>query len=272
MFIIFINKTEVDGTTTMAQYFSSRYLTKKSIFSHSYISMSSSEDAGVRHSGDFHWVPCDALALWPGAECICADCSGNYEGLHISQLLVLCNNDESVLQPSRALWCHYLGWGPSTFPSPKVLSWWWVWLQYPADIDCFCGVWSLKVILPDLLHRILSFGAISALSDSFVFRFFCFICWPSSTPSSRSSVHSHPCWTLRAWACPRGRRWRWCTQWFRERIPPAQWLTWMAHVKLVMRIALFVSSYRVIIFFMACIGGRDSYCISFLMYLVRFIL
>ena len=34
----------------------------------------------------------------------------------------------------------------------------------------------------------------------------------------------------------------------------------------------FVGSYRVIIFFTACMGGRGSYCISFLMYLVRFIL
>ena len=63
MFIIFINKTEVDGTTTMAQYFSSRDPTEKSIISHSYISMSSSEDAGVGHNDDFHCVPCDALAL-----------------------------------------------------------------------------------------------------------------------------------------------------------------------------------------------------------------
>ena len=50
----FYNKTEVAGTTTMTQCLSSRDPTEKSGISHSYISVSSSEDAGVEHSGDLH--------------------------------------------------------------------------------------------------------------------------------------------------------------------------------------------------------------------------
>ena len=184
----------------------------------------------------------------------------------------LCTSDESVVPPSWALWWHYPGWRLSTFPSPEIPYWWWVWLRHSADTDCFCGVRSLRVILLDLHCGILSFGAILALSDSFIFRFFCFICWPSSTPDSLSWVHSHPCCTMQAWACLRGRMWRWCTQWFQEQIPFVRWLTWMVHAKPITRIASFVGSYRVIIFFMACMGGQGLYCISLLMYLVRFIL
>ena len=82
MFTIFISKIEVAGTTTMTQYLSNRDPTKKSSISDSYISVLFSEDVGVGHNGDFHWVPCNALALQPGVECIRANCSGSYEGLH----------------------------------------------------------------------------------------------------------------------------------------------------------------------------------------------
>ena len=54
MFTIFINKTEVAGMTTMTQYLSSGDPIEKSSISHSYISMLSSEDVGVRHGGGFH--------------------------------------------------------------------------------------------------------------------------------------------------------------------------------------------------------------------------
>ena len=103
-------------------------------------------------------------------------------------------------------------------------------------------------------------------------QFFCFIYWTSSILGSRSWVHLHPCCAPRMWAWSRRRTWRWCTQWFQERILPIRWLTWMAHAELITRITLFVGSYRIIIFLMACIGGQGSYCISFLMYLVRYIL
>ena len=67
----FYNKTEVAGTTTMTQCLSSRDPTEKSSISNSYIFLSSLEDAGVEHSGDLHWASEPALALRPGAKCIC---------------------------------------------------------------------------------------------------------------------------------------------------------------------------------------------------------
>ena len=50
----FYNITEVARMTTMTQYLSSRDPTEKSSISHFYVSMLSSEDAGVEHSGDLH--------------------------------------------------------------------------------------------------------------------------------------------------------------------------------------------------------------------------
>ena len=84
MITIFINKVEVVGTTMTTQYLSSRDLIEKSSISHFYISILSLEDASIGHGGDFHWVLCEALALRFDAECIRVDCSGSYEGLHVS--------------------------------------------------------------------------------------------------------------------------------------------------------------------------------------------
>ena len=50
----FIIKPEVAETTTMAQCLSSRDPTTKSSISHSYVSVSSSKDAGVEHGGDIN--------------------------------------------------------------------------------------------------------------------------------------------------------------------------------------------------------------------------
>ena len=54
MFIVFIIKLEVAETMTMTQCLFSHDPIEKSSISHSYISVSSSEDAGVRHGGDIH--------------------------------------------------------------------------------------------------------------------------------------------------------------------------------------------------------------------------
>ena len=54
MFTIFINKTEVAGTTTLTQYLSSHDPTEKSNIYRSNFSMSSSEDASIGHGGDFY--------------------------------------------------------------------------------------------------------------------------------------------------------------------------------------------------------------------------
>ena len=48
----FYNKTEVARMTMMTQCLSSRDPTEKPCISHSYVSMSSSEDVGVGHGGD----------------------------------------------------------------------------------------------------------------------------------------------------------------------------------------------------------------------------
>ena len=52
MSTIFIIKPEVAGTMTMTQCLSSHDPTEKSSISHSYVSVSSSEDAGVGHGSD----------------------------------------------------------------------------------------------------------------------------------------------------------------------------------------------------------------------------
>ena len=57
MSTVFIIKPKVAGMMTMTQCLSSCDPTDKSSISHSYVFMSSSEDAGVEHSGDIHWVP-----------------------------------------------------------------------------------------------------------------------------------------------------------------------------------------------------------------------
>ena len=54
MFTVFIIKPEVAGMMTMTQCLSSHDPTKKSSISHSYISVSSSEDVDVGHGGDLH--------------------------------------------------------------------------------------------------------------------------------------------------------------------------------------------------------------------------
>ena len=50
----FIIKPEVVGMMMMAQCLSSRNPTEKYSISHSYVSVSSSEDADVGHDGDLH--------------------------------------------------------------------------------------------------------------------------------------------------------------------------------------------------------------------------
>ena len=60
----FYNKIEVAGMTTMmTQCLSSCDPTEKSSISHCNVLMLSSEDAGVGHSGDLHWIPGLALVL-----------------------------------------------------------------------------------------------------------------------------------------------------------------------------------------------------------------
>ena len=88
MFTIFIIKFEVAGTMMMTQCLSSCDPIEKSSIFHSYVSVSSSEDAGVGHSGDIHWVPSMALVLWPGTECLCDVCERSHEGLHLPWLSV----------------------------------------------------------------------------------------------------------------------------------------------------------------------------------------
>ena len=54
LFTAFIIKPEVVRTMTMTQCLSSHDPTEKSSISHSYVSMSSSEDVDVGHGGDLH--------------------------------------------------------------------------------------------------------------------------------------------------------------------------------------------------------------------------
>ena len=173
---------------------------EKSSISHSYVSVSSSKDVSIGHDGDFHWVSCDVLVLRLSAECIHADCSGSYVGLHVSQLPVPCASDESVLLPSRALWWHYPGWRPSTFPSLEVPYWWWVWHRHPANTNCFCGVRSLTVILPDYFvgsyHLEPSQPSVIHLSlDSST----------SSASPAPTPIHSHGFIRIHAVSCGQGR-------------------------------------------------------------------
>ena len=132
-------------------------------------------------------------------------------------------------------------------------------LRYPTDGESIFDIrltptYSVECDPSELTYPTFSMGSYyskpSHLSDLFDFRFFCFICWPSSTPSSQSWVHSHLHCALRVWLCPQRKMWG-----FWEWIPSVWWLTWIAHVKLIMRIALFVGSCRVIIFFYG-IHGR----------------
>ena len=52
MSAVFIIKPEVAGMKTMTQCLFSRVPIEKSSISHSYVSVSSSEDAGVEYGGD----------------------------------------------------------------------------------------------------------------------------------------------------------------------------------------------------------------------------
>ena len=163
--------------------------------------MSFSEDASIRQYGDLHWVPSLALALWISVECLCNDCKCSEKGLHLSQLLVSSTCYELVLPFSHAARWRHPRWHTSMFPSSKVLHRWRVWLWHPADTDYFYGVRSLGVILPDLLCGVRPFRAVLPLNDSLNFWFHHFFCWPSSTPSLRTWIHSYSCYIPWVWVC-----------------------------------------------------------------------
>ena len=79
----FIIKPEVAGTMTMTQCLSSCDTTEKSSISHSYISVSSSEDVDVDYGCDLHWVSGMVLELWHGVERLGDVCECSDEGLYL---------------------------------------------------------------------------------------------------------------------------------------------------------------------------------------------
>ena len=143
----FYNKTKVTGTIMMTQCLSSRDPTEKSSISYSYVSMSSSENADVRHSGDLHWASKPALALRPSAKCICDGCASSYKGLHVPQSRVLCTNDEPVLLSTSAIQWYHLGWHPPILPATEVPHWRGVGLRYPLDANGFFRFRSFGAIV-----------------------------------------------------------------------------------------------------------------------------
>ena len=143
----FIIKSEVARTMTMTQCLSSHDPTEKSSISHSYVSMSSSEDAGIGHSGDLHWVLGLALALWRSVEFFCDVCQCSYEGLHLPRLSISGSSYEPVFLPTLATRRGYLGWHLPLLSAAEVSHWWRVWLEYPRGPYYFFGFQSFQAIL-----------------------------------------------------------------------------------------------------------------------------
>ena len=179
---------------TMTQCLSSRDPTEKFSIFHSYISMSSSEDAGVGHGGDFHWVPCIALALWPDVECLCDVCERSHEGQHLPPPSISNTRYEPVFPSAPAVRQGHLGWYPSPLPTAEVPHRWRVWLGYPSDTDCFSGFQSFGAISPELPCGVWSIRAFLPFSDLLGF-WFVFFFWSSSSRSTLGSwswVYSYP--------------------------------------------------------------------------------
>ena len=229
------------GTTKMTQCLSSHDPTEKSSISHSYISMSSSEDAGVGHSGNLHWASELALALRPGAKGICGGCASSHEGLHVPQPRVLCTSDEPNLLSTSVVQWYHLGWHSPILPTIEVPHWWRVRLGYPFDANCFLGFRSFRAILSELSCGVWPIQAFSSFSDSPNFRFIFFFCSFSSraTPDSRLWVHSYPHHAPSTWACSRRRMW-WCySRWFQEWFPLTRWVMRWLHAEPSTRITPF---------------------------------
>ena len=240
----------------MTQCLSSRDPTEKSSISHSYVSMSSSEDAGVGHSGDLHWASGPALELQLGAKCICDGRASSHEGLHVPQPRVPCTSDEPVLPSTSAVWRYHLGWYLPLLLAVEVPYWWRVWLGYPFDADCFLGFWSFGAILPELPCGVWSIRALPPLNDSLDLWFIFFFCNSPSrtTPSSWSWIYSYLCCAPWTWTCSRRRIWQCCFRWFREWIPFIWWVMWWLHAEPSTMIAFFVCSYKVIILLYSMLG------------------
>ena len=195
----FIIKPEVAGTMTIPQSLLSHDPTKKYSISHSYIFMSSSEDASVGHDGDFYWVPSLALALWPNAECLSDVYERSYEGLHLLWPSVSGSNYEPIFLPTPTIRRGYPGWHPPILLAAEVTHWWRVRLGYPFDADCFLGFRSFRAILSELSRGDWPIQALLPISDSLT---------SNSSSSSAASRHVPPpvrgCGFIRTRVMPHG--------------------------------------------------------------------
>ena len=247
----FIIKPKVAGMMKITQCLSSRDPTEQSSISHSYVSMSSSEDAGVGHGGDLHWVLNLALVLWPSVECLNDVCERSYEDLHLPRPSVSGSSYEPIFPPTPAVRWGYPGWHLPILPAAEVPHWWRVRLGYPF----WCRLFPWIPILQS--HPIRAITWRLTYLSPFTHQWFAWLlthllllqllvmCHPGLWPW----VHS--LWT---WAYSRRGTW-WChSRRFREWFPPARWMTRRLHAEPSMRIAPFICSYKVIILLYGMLG------------------
>ena len=120
MLSYFHKKPEITGMITITMTFNClvRVLLRNYI-SHSYISISSSEDVDGQ-CDDLRWVPYLALVLWLGVKCHHVDDVGSNEGLYLSWPSISFFCYASFLLPSWLVWWHHLGCDTTPFPSSYV--------------------------------------------------------------------------------------------------------------------------------------------------------
>ena len=226
MSTVFIIKPEVVRTMTMTQWLSSRDPTEKSCIPHSYVFVSSLEDADIGHGGHIHWASGHALTLRLGAKYICHGRASSHEDLLVPPPWVLCTSDEPVLLSTLVIWWYHLGWYPLILPTTEVSDKWRVRLRHSVNADCFLGFRSSGVILPELPCGVWPLWTFLPISDSPDFLFIIFICSSSSrtTPDLWSWVYPYLRCASWTWACPRRRTWRWYTRWIWERISSVWWV------------------------------------------------